>query len=136
MRISDWSSDVCSSDLVDRLRAAGVAAAGHLADPVPVRDDEAVEADLVLQRTGQQRLVAVQLAVLLPGVGVGPAVERGHHRLRAGADRAEITLAVDVDPVGQAGLGQARVRPPVGAASGHEMLYARTRVGFASHAVL
>src|SRR3546814_3564282 len=32
MRISDWSSDVCSSDLFDMLRAAGRQAASYLSE--------------------------------------------------------------------------------------------------------
>src|SRR3546814_5860123 len=32
MRISDWSSDVCSSDLVEKAKTAGVDGVGHLLD--------------------------------------------------------------------------------------------------------
>src|SRR3546814_20463662 len=113
-----------------------MAAAGHLADPVPVRDDEAVETDLVLQRAGQQGLVAVQLAVVLPGVGVLPAVERRHHRLRAGADRAEVAGAMDVDQVGQAGLRHALVRTIGGPAVADEVLDAGDRVDIVVEAAL
>src|SRR3546814_11804292 len=42
MRISDWSSDVCSSDLTDELRPDSPRQAGRhrAADPAPARPDE------------------------------------------------------------------------------------------------
>src|SRR3546814_14409769 len=53
MRISDWSSDVCSSDLIDaqlagvgdreQLRAAAAAGADQRADVSRARSDDAVE---------------------------------------------------------------------------------------------
>src|SRR3546814_1797716 len=57
MRISDWSSDVCSSDLLETLL---LAAQWH---PLAVRDDHAVDlgkregGELALRRLGQRVLV-------------------------------------------------------------------------------
>src|SRR3546814_4122908 len=45
MRISDWSSDVCSSDLQSDVPRAGVQV-----DPVAARDDRAVVGDLSFRR--------------------------------------------------------------------------------------
>src|SRR3546814_5116959 len=38
MRISDWSSDVCSSDLVDRIVGLEMGADDYLAKPVDLRE--------------------------------------------------------------------------------------------------
>src|SRR3546814_11491063 len=57
MRISDWSSDVCSSDLVpDRWRSADHARAGWLAagicGAIPDEDERRIPALLLRARTG------------------------------------------------------------------------------------
>ncbi len=101
---------------VDRLRTAVVAAARHLGDPVPVGDDETVEAHLLLQRAGQQRFVAVHLAVVDATAAVVPAVERGHHRLHAFAKRTVVALPVHVDHGGLVDQRFALVAAAVGRA--------------------
>src|SRR3546814_10367439 len=86
MRISDWSSDVCSSDLGDRARRQ-IGIPGEAAEGVPVRLVEigarpvAIRADVRDARDRAQG-VAVEPAfdhlrdrrALAPGIGVG--VER------------------------------------------------------------
>src|SRR3546814_19450109 len=95
MRISDWSSDVCSSDLRERIRAheAGLGLAG---DHVAV--DLALELDLQLHRLGDPvdpvDLLAVvtevedlrgrAVAGLLAGEAVAIFCQRQHRRLRSG----------------------------------------------------
>ena len=107
---------------VDGLRAAVVAAAGHLADAVPVRHDETVEAHLVLQCHRQQVACAMHLAVVLAGSDVVPAVERRHDGLHAGLDGPVVALAVDVDHRGLRDRGVALVLAAVSGAIADEML--------------
>src|SRR3546814_3674266 len=80
MRISDWSSDVCSSDLVQvldrRVTAAHVAVDRRVADRVLalVAGSQHQPAELVAQRH-QQRAAGARLQVLLGGVWLA-ALER------------------------------------------------------------
>ena len=101
---------------VDRLRAVIVGAAGHLADRVPVRDDEAVESDLLLDDLVHQVLVARVLALVLP------AEEADHDGLRAAGQRAEVALAVDVDELRLRREHDALVDALLGAAVGDVVL--------------
>src|SRR3546814_5853954 len=78
MRISDWSSDVCSSDLYDPrvarpdsllkiLRDIGYT----ISDPRKVRPFEEEERDLV--REGRRFLIATALSLLAIGLITSPA---------------------------------------------------------------
>src|SRR3546814_3356999 len=72
MRISDWSSDVCSSDLVIKVRIEVVAAAGRTW--VVVSDPIAPGATIVGNLGGQSEMLAQQAG----GDGAQPSyVERG-----------------------------------------------------------
>src|SRR3546814_1462967 len=93
MRISDWSSDVCSSDLMARLMARQLAALGDidavLLVPVPLHrwrlwsrgfNQAALLADELARLTGAPRdhhlLLRVQPTASLPGTG---SQERERH---------------------------------------------------------
>src|SRR3546814_17105559 len=93
MRISDWSSDVCSSDLIDRER---LAARGMIVPGTPV--------------TGiaeEYRIVKRELIRNFGGVGNRPILPRGHRVLIASANPGEgktfsavnlaLSLAVEAD---------------------------------------
>src|SRR3546814_14955689 len=79
MRISDWSSDVCSSDLHDRCSAAG--AQGSEVSPSRLLQDQLVERQvgdrppepkiLLLQILHAPRLVGLQTAILLAPAIIG-----------------------------------------------------------------
>src|SRR3546814_5861026 len=69
---------------------------------VPVADDEALEAHFLLERVGQQPLVAVMLDPL-------PAREARHHGQRAGVDRRGITHGVLRDQLLLVDLGVALI---------------------------
>ena len=58
--------------------------------PVPIADDKPIELKLPFQHVGEQRAVAVHFHAV-------NAAERGHHRLRARGDRAEIPLRVYIE---------------------------------------
>src|SRR3546814_8772997 len=92
LRISDWSSDVCSSDLVDRARLRSrrappgqVPRDAVIADrPAPHRDDH----DRERGRDGQRR--AVQLLHARHGVAAPPRGDDGRPpRERADPQRSE-----------------------------------------------
>src|SRR3546814_19136042 len=85
MRISDWSSDVCSSDLIDRER---LAARGMIVPGTPV--------------TGiaeEYRIVKRELIRNSGGVGNRPILPRGHRVLLASANPGARTTfsAVNLD---------------------------------------
>src|SRR3546814_20268363 len=72
MRISDWSSDVCSSDLLilrDRMRPRS--ALGHVAD----QQDRRIAAETVAQRGGGIALGVVEIDMGMIG-GIGRSEER------------------------------------------------------------
>src|SRR3546814_11994436 len=85
MRISDWSSDVCSSDLRDILRALDLENRGRrLAVVIQFRIGEIGEdPDLTLARPGDQPLVDSQLERL--GRRVRRIIDGAHDRARPGA---------------------------------------------------
>src|SRR3546814_3105662 len=60
MRISDWSSDVCSSDLLNRGRGGGFPLAGGVA-PDHAQERLSVPAQLYLQRITRQRIFSGDL---------------------------------------------------------------------------
>src|SRR3546814_13940579 len=77
MRISDWSSDVCSSDLV------GTTAARAAATGEQVMHDLVIRRGIVVDGTGAERRVA---DVAVDGgriVGVGRTVGRGRREIDA-----------------------------------------------------
>src|SRR3546814_9969560 len=92
MRISDWSSDVCSSDLRDILRALDLENRGRrLAVVIQFRIGEIGEdPDLILARPGDQPLVESKID--RPGGGVGRIFEDDH----AGARHGEVLCAPGV----------------------------------------
>src|SRR3546814_13622434 len=94
MRISDWSSDVCSSDLAAEQRAdlaVGVLADDHV---------------LAVDRNATKLLLVTGVAHAVPG---GPGAQHGQRRVRAGAEHFRMadacTLAYADRPAG------VRVRP-------------------------
>ena len=100
---------------VDRLRAIGDAASRNLPMPVPVADDEARKAHLVIERVGEQPLIAVMLDTL-------PAREARHHGQRAGVDRGGVAHRVFRDQFLFVDLGIALVLALERPAVGEEML--------------
>src|SRR3546814_3001870 len=83
MRISDWSSDVCSSDLVAALRAR---IGGVEEDAVALIDDRA------LGRAALQRHAAGEVDAVRPGDVIGEDVDR-HRRIFGKLARNEIGRA-------------------------------------------
>src|SRR3546814_3798742 len=96
MRISDWSSDVCSSDLAH----LGARHAGHLEGRHALRR-AAGQFDLDL--AFGQRPLAQHLAELLPGLGAGAGADQGvdhpllGRQLGLGVDLAAHALAGHAD---------------------------------------
>src|SRR3546814_20887307 len=119
MRISDWSSDVCSSDLFDeRQQIALHALAGNVAaDPLRARGDlvDLVEEDDAvllhgLDRLGGQLLLVEQLVALL---GHQPAIGIRHRRAAlpgASADGLAQHVRSEERSVGQECVSQCRSR--------------------------
>src|SRR3546814_19852368 len=79
MRISDWSSDVCSSDLTDRSEHQPGAGALHLhvAERLPV---DPADGDLGRERRGELRDPEDRKSVVL-GKSVSVSVDLGGRRL-------------------------------------------------------
>src|SRR3546814_3476795 len=75
MRISDWSSDVCSSDLEGRYHAFQCFRLGYITG----KGDRSL--DLLFQR-GETRCIARQYRATVAACGETP----GHSRARPGAD--------------------------------------------------
>ena len=99
--------------------------------PMPFQSETTRPSKPILPlRISVERLVAaVQLALGDPELLVRPRVERDHHGLRAGRERAVVALAVDVDHLGLGGGVDALVLAAGGAAVADEVL------GGADHAV-
>src|SRR3546814_9117358 len=87
MRISDWSSDVCSSDLPGAAIAAEMAAAmlGRSVDFRGAADLDLVVAD---ERPADER--RARMAAAITAMTKGMMLHRGAHRI---ADRAAMALA-------------------------------------------
>ncbi len=83
---------------------------------IPVANHKAAVVHAALQYVGQQRLVAVHLDPV-------EAVERGHHRLRTGLDRGDVTGSVHITQLGLADGGIALVLAIGGAAVADKMLH-------------
>src|SRR3546814_6361894 len=95
MRISDWSSDVCSSDLVTRGRGGT-----HIADPGPIAQ-EGFAADTVLRDVGTGNPDPALIPDPTPALGriVGRPVLYGEPVLDAGlAQWARGWMAPDLLP--------------------------------------
>ena len=118
---------------VQRLGAAEVAAAGHLADPVPVGHDEPVEAHLPLQDIRDEVAAPVDLALVDVQLLVGPTAERDHHGLCTRAQRAEIALAVDFSQNGLRRRVHSLVPALGGAAVADEVLRGREHASEPAH---
>src|SRR3546814_8961337 len=107
MRISDWSSDVCSSDLIDR---AAMAAAVGAAAPLPAQRDAGRQLNgvSVAHRGGQDRGIAT--------ITASPAHTLRQHTMRAIAQcshrRAVHQADLDDTITGTAGI---LARPAVAA---------------------
>ena len=99
----------------DRRYAIGIRTAGNLADAVPVADHDAVETQTSFQYLVEQILMAVQLLAL-------PAVERNHHRLRTGTERAAVTGTMHGGELGLTDPGIALIDAIGGCAITDEML--------------
>ena len=98
-----------------RLRAAFIGAAGHLAVRIPVRDDEAPEIHAVLEHTGNQRLVAGHLLAL-------PAGEADHDGGDTFCDGGTIGQPVNIAQFLFGDRTVALVDPVICPAIGEEML--------------
>src|SRR3546814_7071592 len=99
MRISDWSSDVCSSDLHEHDRCSAVAARGSEVSPSGLLQDQLVERQirdrppepeiLLLQVLHPPGLVGLQTAILLAPAIIGllgnrdPPTDRKSTRLNS-----------------------------------------------------
>src|SRR3546814_12010585 len=97
MRISDWSSDVCSSDLPDQLRASrrgndDIRRSAYVGEIhcVPVADDD--RASLLQEQQGNRLAHDIGLAD-----HDGPlAPEVGHHALKKDQDRTSVVSGKSV----------------------------------------
>src|SRR3546814_1397327 len=87
MRISDWSSDVCSSDLI-----------GRIAPEIEDREDK--------RRTKAPRLAVIAEQIVEIGRGVAEAARQADAREEGGAGRADIGVGG-----AQALLGAEHIRP-------------------------
>src|SRR3546814_6009840 len=105
MRISDWSSDVCSSDLVGGQQPDSLAA--HAAIGQRVAGD-------VLGAQGRQELAYAGVAALLLGLGRG---------LEEGADRIEVAVGATCGPASRLHLEAEPAGPPTGKASCRERVW-------------
>src|SRR3546814_964446 len=117
MRISDWSSDVCSSDLLDQDHELVAAEATDRVDP-PQRALEA-------PRDGHQQLVADAVAEgVVDRLEVVEVEEHGGHRgaVALGSTEQLLSSVADQGPVRQAGeLVVERLVGELGGALGHEL---------------
>src|SRR3546814_7423542 len=85
MRISDWSSDVCSSDLFPARGAVGVqGVAADVGAHRSGRDDEDFEAEMLI--LGAHRVVIADDAVLRRRIGAAQRHARDARDARYGAD--------------------------------------------------
>src|SRR3546814_2176047 len=99
MRISDWSSDVCSSDLHEHDRCSAVAARGSEVSPSGLLQDQLVERQirdrppepeiLLLQVLHPPGLVGLQTAILL-----APAIIRSEEHTSELQSLMRISYAV------------------------------------------
>src|SRR3546814_6341204 len=87
MRISDWSSDVCSSDLI-----------GRIAPEIEDREDK--------RRTKAPRLAVIAEKIIEIGRGVAEAARQADAREEGGAGRTDIGVGG-----AQALLGAEHIRP-------------------------
>src|SRR3546814_19794426 len=94
MRISDWSSDVCSSDLVDAERRAG-----HFIGAQPAT----AEADIIEQHVVAAQNVAPGVGATEMEIAVGQAIE---HRVRL--DPLVRHVHIPFAPLAQAGRAEER----------------------------
>src|SRR3546814_1449324 len=109
MRISDWSSDVCSSDLVALMAGTGVLGAvlpvaadiERFDGLVAIEDDHLFETDAVLR-----------LAALLPDDQTGAAQVAGRLRL-SNAERDRIVAALAPTPVLKSWMSPREIRRTV-----------------------
>src|SRR3546814_13524071 len=99
MRISDWSSDVCSSDLADGNAAALVVL------PVVAAQDEGVHGDVHAARSRHEHLRAVHRGGDGVKDRVGDLDLRGllHRTAASGADRKRVALGRRVAVSGDLG---------------------------------
>src|SRR3546814_15820974 len=108
MRISDWSSDVCSSDLLDERLPTVVEGAerspGSLVTADGIVEMKAVDRQALRDRCGRGSLLGglTQCDQLVRGIGPGP---RRHRGARGGRK-----LEVVAPPVGQIGRASGRER--------------------------
>src|SRR3546814_8189896 len=105
MRISDWSSDVCSSDLLALLDAkAGGAARVVAGDPVDAHAHQAGDVEAILDIRHQlRRAEAPRLHIEIRGAGRGRA--GGAAGRMAGRFEAELAGRAEVeDPGGEAAV--------------------------------
>src|SRR3546814_19456696 len=104
MRISDWSSDVCSSDLYEKLkRKIGDYATAAAAVVLTLRGGTCETASIALTNMGETPLYAAEAAAAL----VGTPVEK------AAADKA-VALAEGTTAPAPEQLGRASGRERVG----------------------
>src|SRR3546814_18421158 len=92
MRISDWSSDVCSSDLLDRHGVAHIPAVGADEDARAVAEDVAYPAGLFIARAASEGAAHAvdRSAVLALQI---PAAEPVHDRADGAALRTAIVAS-------------------------------------------
>src|SRR3546814_2134967 len=110
MRSSDWSSDVCSSDLAaleDRLRVRRL---DRVLDRVPVEGHADVEAVRPCRLRRERRAPHRTQHQAVAGLGLQFGVARGHHR----------DLRVGLRVAGRHAVGHARGQRGTGAARSEE----------------
>src|SRR3546814_8202952 len=109
MRISDWSSDVCSSDLVAGARI-GDASAVKMIRSVIVKGIEALTAEAMIaaERAGVTKTVLASLGGEWPAQADYNLERMLVHGLRRAAELDEVAITLD-----DLEIGQAHVRTPV-----------------------
>src|SRR3546814_6983790 len=93
MRISDWSSDVCSSDLLAALQRQALQAVGRGQQLRAATDlREQLRSLVVGVRSGDQRLRGLDVG--FQRIGAGLPVEPGQHRGLVGATHGDRIAAL------------------------------------------
>src|SRR3546814_20154089 len=92
MRISDWSSDVCSSDLWGVSAAAAVAVAGPAAAAAAPAAEEQTEFDVILVNDGGKKINVIKEVRAITALGLTEAkalVEGAPKAVKEGVNKEE-----------------------------------------------
>src|SRR3546814_12957933 len=87
MRISDWSSDVCSSDLADALDAAIAATFARRSTEVPANRPLGLSEDMAADPAARRRWLAYSASLELTGVDFGEVLDDAWNLLGPSCER-------------------------------------------------